>query len=435
MNELITWGPSILSLLSIGLLFVVLWRLKRNDAGNIESLVREEFRNSRAESAGHSRSLREEVSKSNKDSGASMIKTIGEMQKVQHESIDKVEKRVGALIESNENRLDKLRGTLEKQIKELQQSNEKKLEQMRHTVDEKLQSTLEKRLGESFKIVGDRLEAVHRGLGEMQELATGVGDLKRLLTNVKTRGSWGEVQLGAILEQILTPEQYSSNVQPKPGSSATVEFAIKLPGKGENEGPVWIPIDAKFPREDYERLQDATEKADKNAVESALKALKNQIIKSAKDISEKYLSPPHTTDFGIMFLPTEGLYAEVLRLPGLADLLQTRHRIMIAGPTTFAAILNSLRMGFRTLAIEKRSSEVWQVLGAVKTEFGKFGDVLDTVKRQLTAASNTIDSSNTRTRAMQRKLREVEQLPESESAELLGLDNLGISDEEDSDGD
>jgi DNA recombination protein RmuC len=435
MNELITWGPSILSLLSIGLLFVVLWRLKRNDAGNIESLVREEFRDSRAESAEHSRSLREEVSKSNKDSGASMIKTIGEMQKVQHESIDKVEKRVGALIESNENRLDKLRGTLEKQIKELQQSNEKKLEQMRHTVDEKLQSTLEKRLGESFKIVGDRLEAVHRGLGEMQELATGVGDLKRMLTNVKTRGGWGEVQLGSILEQILTPEQYSSNVQPKPGSSATVEFAIKLPGKGENEGPVWIPIDAKFPREDYERLQDATEKADKNAVESALKALKNQIIKSAKDISEKYLSPPHTTDFGIMFLPTEGLYAEVLRLPGLADLLQTRHRIMIAGPTTFAAILNSLRMGFRTLAIEKRSSEVWQVLGAVKTEFGKFGDVLDTVKRQLTAASNTIDSSNTRTRAMQRKLREVEQLPESESAELLGLDNLGISDEEDSDGD
>ncbi len=429
MKEFITWGPLIFSLISVGLLFVVLWRIKGNGSENIESVVREEFRDSRAESAEHSRFFREEVSKSNKDSSDSMIKTIGEMQKVQQESIDKVEKRVGGLIESNENRLDKLRETLDKQIKALQESNEKKLEQIRHTVDEKLQSTLEKRLGESFKIVGDRLEAVHRGLGEMQELATGVGDLKRLLTNVKTRGGWGEVQLGSILEQILTPEQYASNVQPKPGSSATVEFAIKLPGQDENEGPVWIPIDAKFPREDYERLQDAAEKADKAAVDSALQALRNQIIRSARDISEKYLNPPHTTDFAIMFLPTEGLYAEVLRLPGLTDLLQTQHRIMVAGPTTFAAILNSLRMGFRTLAIEKRSSEVWQVLGAVKTEFGKFGEVLASVKRQLKAASNTIEQSGVRTRAMERKLRDVEQLPEKESVALLGLKDVALNED------
>lgn len=227
----------------------------------------------------------------------------------------------------------------------------------------------------------------------------------------------------------MIPEQYSRNVQPKPGSSETVEFAIKLPGKDDIEEPVWIPIDAKFPREDYERLQDAAEKADKEAVDLALKALRKQIIKSAKDISEKYLSPPHTTDFGIMFLPTEGLYAEVLRLPGLTDQLQTQHRIVVAGPTTFAAILNSLRMGFRTLAIEKRSSEVWQVLGAVKTEFGKFGEVLASVKRQLNAASNTIEKSGIRTRAMERKLRDVEQLPEKESAALLGLEDVVVNDD------
>ncbi|MEE8340243.1 MAG: DNA recombination protein RmuC [Xanthomonadales bacterium] len=433
MNELLSWGQLILSLVSVILLLLVLSRIKGNDDVNIESVVREEFRSSRAESAEHSRSLREEVSKSNKGSSDSMIKTIGEMQKVQQESIDKVEKRVVGLIASNENRLDKLRETLDKQIKALQKSNEKKLEEMRQTVDEKLQSTLEKRLGESFKMVGERLEAVHRGLGEMQELATGVGDLKRVLTNVKTRGGWGEVQLGSILEQILTPEQYASNVQPKPGSSATVEFAIKLPGHDDGEGPVWIPIDAKFPREDYERLQDAAEKADKDAVDSALKGLRKQIIKSARDISEKYLSPPQTTDFGIMFLPTEGLYAEVLRLPGLTDLLQTQYRIMVAGPTTFAALLNSLRMGFRTLAIEKQSSEVWRVLGAVKTEFAKFGDVLDKVKRQLNAASNTIDASSTRTRAMERKLREVEQLPENESIALLGIEDVTVNDDAETD--
>lgn len=433
MNELLSWGQLILSLVSVILLLLVLSRIKGNDDVNIESVVREEFRSSRAESAEHSRSLREEVSKSNKGSSDSMIKTIGEMQKVQQESIDKVEKRVVGLIASNENRLDKLRETLDKQIKALQKSNEKKLEEMRQTVDEKLQSTLEKRLGESFKMVGERLEAVHRGLGEMQELATGVGDLKRVLTNVKTRGGWGEVQLGSILEQILTPEQYASNVQPKPGSSATVEFAIKLPDHDDGEGPVWIPIDAKFPREDYERLQDAAEKADKDAVDSALKGLRKQIIKSARDISEKYLSPPQTTDFGIMFLPTEGLYAEVLRLPGLTDLLQTQYRIMVAGPTTFAALLNSLRMGFRTLAIEKQSSEVWRVLGAVKTEFAKFGDVLDKVKRQLNAASNTIDASSTRTRAMERKLREVEQLPENESIALLGIEDVTVNDDAETD--
>ncbi|MEG0822475.1 MAG: DNA recombination protein RmuC [Burkholderiaceae bacterium] len=316
--------------------------------------------------------------------------------------------------------LGEVRTTLGAQLQSLQQGNETKLDQMRATVEEKLQTTLEARLGESFKQVSERLEEVHRGLGEMRGLAQGVGDLKRVLTNVKTRGGYGEVQLGALLEQILTPEQYATNVVTRPGSRDRVEFAIRLPGQGQGDsGPVWLPIDAKFPVEDYERLQSAQERADLAAVEDAARALENRVRLEAKTIREKYVEPPHTTDFALLFLPTEGLYAEVLRRPGLVEALQREQKIIIAGPTTLAAMLNSLQMGFRTLAIEKRSAEVWNVLGAVKTEFEKFGGVLEKLKGQLASASKTIESAEVRTRQMSRKLREVEALPATEAAELL----------------
>jgi len=302
---------------------------------------------------------------------------------------------------------------------------QKKLEEMRKTVDEKLHDTLEKRLGESFKLVSDRLEAVHKGLGEMQNLATGVGDLKRVLTNVKARGTWGEVQLGAILEQILTPEQYEKNVKVKKSSLERVEYAIRLPGpKDDPETCVWLPIDSKFPQEDYLRLQEASEQADPGAVQSAADALARTISSAAKDIHDKYINPPGTTDFGIMFLATEGLYAEILRQPTVVENLQNQYRIVIAGPTTLAAILNSLRMGFQTLAIEQRSAEVWKVLAAVKTEFGKFGDVIDRVKRQLDTASRTIDQTGVRSRAMERRLRSVERMPEAEASKILVLPSV-----------
>ncbi|MEC9233339.1 MAG: DNA recombination protein RmuC, partial [Planctomycetota bacterium] len=306
-----------------------------------------------------------------------------------------------------------------KQANQLREGNEKKLEEMRKTVDEKLQGTLEKRLGEAFKQVGERLESVQKGLGEMKQLAEDVGDFKKVLTNVKSRGTWGEVQLRAILEEMLTPTQWESNVKTIPGSNALVEFAIRLPGT-ESQEQVWLPIDSKFPQEDYIRLQEAQDRADPDAVEAAAKGLENGIINAAKDIREKYVAPPHTTEFGILFLPTEGLYAEALRRQKVVDRLNDL-RITIAGPTTLSAILNALRMGFHTLAIEKRSSEVWEVLGAVKTEFGKFGDVLDKLGKQLKTAQNTISETGTRTRAMERKLRNVEQLPEDESRDLLEL--------------
>ncbi len=312
--------------------------------------------------------------------------------------------------------LAEVRTTLQSQLVTLQQGNETKLEQMRATVEEKLQTTLEARLGESFKQVSERLEQVHKGLGEMQTLAAGVGDLKRVLTNVKTRGGFGEVQLGALLEQVLTPDQYAANVAPKPGSNERVEFAIRLPGR---DTPCWLPIDAKFPVEDYERLHAAQERADPVAVEDAARALENRIKGEAKRIREKYIESPHTTDFALLFLPSEGLYAEVLRRPGVVDGLQREQRVIVTGPTTLAAILNSLQMGFRSVALEKRSAEVWQVLGAVKTEFGKFGDVLAKVKDQLQSASNTIEKAETRTRQMDRALKSVEALPQDEVTRLL----------------
>lgn len=338
---------------------------------------------------------------------------------VQNNQIDSFALQLAKLVESNEKRLAEVRLTLETKLKELQTDNATRLEEMRKTVDEKLHATLEKRLGESFKQVSDRLEAVHKGLGEMQTLAAGVGDLKRVLTNVKSRGTWGEVQLSALLEQTLTADQYAKNVATVPGSRDIVEFAIKLPGQ-DARSPVWLPIDSKFPVEDYERLLGAQERADIAGVEEACKAIDNRIKLEARTIREKYIAPPHTTDFAILFLPTEGLYAEALRRPGLADFVQREYRVSIAGPTTLSALLNSLQMGFRTLAIEQRSSEVWELLSAVKTEFGRFGDVLAKTKQQLQTVTNSIGQAETRTRQMTRKLKDVEALPVPQAELLLG---------------
>lgn len=322
------------------------------------------------------------------------------------------------LTESNAQRMLEVRATLEHKIRDLQDDNAKRLEEMRQTVDEKLHATLETRLTESFRQVSDRLEKVHQGLGEMQQLAVGVGDLKRVLVNVKTRGTWGEVQLEMLLEQVLTVDQYAKNVETVRGSNARVEFAIKLPGVVDGGPPLWLPIDAKFPKEQYERLLEAAEQGDADGVARAGAELERAVRGEAKTICDKYLAPPATTDFAILFLPTEGLYAEVMRRPGLADDLQRTLRVTIAGPSTLAALLNSLQMGFRTLALEKRSSEVWQVLGAVKTEFGKFGDVLAQTKLTLERAAKNIESAEVRSRQMARKLKSVEALP-SEAAQLM----------------
>ena len=324
-----------------------------------------------------------------------------------------------ALSLSNDQRMAEVRATVEQKLGAIQADNEKKLEQMRATVDEKLHATLEQRLGESFKQVADRLEQVHRGLGEMQGLAKDVGALNRVLTNVKTRGMFGEVQLAGLLEQVFTPEQYGVNVQTVPGSNARVDFAIKLPGRREDGAPLWLPIDAKFPRDDYERLLDAQERADKPEADAAARAIEQRLRLEAKTIREKYVAPPHTTEFAILFVPTEGLYAEALRRPGLMEALQREYRVTLAGPTTLLATLTSLQMGFRTLALEQRSAEVWEVLGAVKTEFGKFGEVLTKTRKKLKEAADTIDDAQTRTNVMTRKLKSVESLSETRTQVLL----------------
>lgn len=335
---------------------------------------------------------------------------------------DTLTTQLQSVSESNARRMGEVRETLAHQLAQLQQTNSAKLDEMRRTVDEKLQNTLEARLGQSFKQVADRLEQVHKGLGEMQTLAQGVGDLKHLLTNVKTRGIFGEAQLAALLEQVFTVEQYAAQVVTRRGGKNPVDFAIKLPGRSDSGEPLWLPIDAKFPNEDYERLLDAQQRADGPGAEVAGKALEMRIRLEAKSISEKYIEPPYTTDFAILFLPTEGLYAEVLRRPGLIECLQREHRITLAGPTTLLAMLNSLQMGFRTLALEKRSSEVWQVLGAVKTEFGKFGDVLAKAKSQTETVLNTLSSAEQRSRVMGKALRNVEALPDSDAVRLIPLD-------------
>ncbi|MBZ5555189.1 MAG: DNA recombination protein RmuC [Acidobacteriia bacterium] len=366
------------------------------------------------------KALREEVIVSVKTFGDSIVSTISELITTQTSQFDSLGVQFGKLTEANENRLEAVRVTVDGKLKQIQEDNTRQLELMRTTVDEKLHSTLEKRLGESFKQVSDRLEQVHKGLGEMQTLATGVGDLKRVLTNVKTRGEWGEFQLGVLLEEMLSPDQFEKNVKTKEGSNEIVEFAIKLPGRGDDGGTVvWLPIDAKFPTEAYHRLLDAQEKADPEAIEEAAKTLTAGIRTCAKDIHDKHLNPPVTTDFGIMFLPSESLYAEVVRRPGLIESIQHEFRVNISGPSTFAALLNSLQMGFRTLAIQKRSSEVWQLLGAVKSEFTKFGDILDGVKKKLDQASTTMDLAARKSRTISRKLRDVQELPSAESDLML----------------
>jgi len=326
--------------------------------------------------------------------------------------------QLGELSASIQRHLGEVRGTLEMRLQALQQGNETRLEQMRATVEEKLQTTLEGKLGESFRLVSERLEQVHRGLGEMQVLAAGVGDLKRVLGNVKSRGVFGEVQLATLLDQVLLPDQFATNVATRPGSSERVDFAIRLPGRGGDE-PVWLPIDAKFPTEDYERLLAAQERADVAATEEAGRALEARVRAEARTLREKYVEPPHTTDFAVLFLPSEGLFAEVLRRPGLAEALNRERRVVVAGPTTLYAMLNTLQMGFRTLAIEQRSSEVWQVLGAVKTEFGRFGDWLSRIREQVGTVSRTLEQADTRTKQMQRKLRDVEELPAEQAVAML----------------
>jgi DNA recombination protein RmuC len=355
-----------------------------------------------------------------------------EMTTITKGAVEGLEGKVTKLTADNNANIEKLKVGVETKLVALQTDNAAKLEEMRKTVDEKLQATLETRLGESFKLVSERLEQVHRGLGEMQTLASGVGDLKRVLTNVKTRGTWGEMQLSRLLEQMLTAEQYAANVTTKKGSNDRVEFAIRLPGK-EEDVEVFLPIDAKFPIEDYQRLLDAQDRADLPAIDEAAKALEIRIRGEARTICEKYIDPPNTTDFALLYLPIEGLYAEVLRRPGLVEMLQHDYRVTVAGPTTLTAILNSLQMGFRTLAITKRSSEVWKVLGAVKTEFGKFGDIIDAAKRKIEAASRQFEQVDVRTRAIQRKLRGVEALPVAPAPEMLDVSRTAAGDEDEED--
>jgi DNA recombination protein RmuC len=391
-----------------------------------ERVLREELGRSRQESSVGDRQAREEMRASIGHLTESILNRMAQIAQLQKDQLDSFSKQLADLTRLNEGKLDALRLTMENRLQSMQASNTEKLDQMRNVVDEKLQSTLEKRLGESFKQVSERLEQVYTGLGEMRSLAVGVGDLKKVLTNVKTRGTWGEIRLSHILEQILTPEQYAVNVVTRRGGTERVEFAIRLPGQDDAaEGVVWLPIDAKFPQEDYQRLLDAQEAADKEAADRALKSLEQRVKLEARSIREKYIDPPHTTDFGILFVPVEGLYAEVLRIPGLCDILQREYRIVVTGPTTLAALLNSLQMGFRTLAIGKRSNAVWALLGSVKTEFGKFGDTLARTKKKLEEATHTIDQAEVRTRAIERSLRRVEEAPLDQQL-AVGLDESNV---------
>jgi len=455
MNDPALWGILTLAIVNLALLLLLIFRPPARLSQGIRKSVEEDLRMGREEAGNAARDLREEVTRSMTQLGstlsasqdsfrealsrdqASLREALSRDQaslretlsatltlqgKSQQEQLTAFGRQLKELETSNAASLDRIRNTLDQRVRQLQEDNEKKLEEMRKTVDEKLQGTLEKRLGESFNLVSQRLEAVQQGLGEMKNLATGVGDLKRVLTNVKSRGTWAEVQLRTILEEFLVPGQFQENVKTRKGSPEMVEFAVRLPGRGGAEGVVWLPIDSKFPQEDYIRLQDASEAGDAEGARKASEALVRTLKLEAQKISEKYLDPPDTTDFAIMFLATEGLYAEALRQPGLISDLQQAHRIVLAGPTTLAAILSSLRMGFQTLAIEKRASEVWKVLAAVKTEFEKFGDVLSRVRKQLGTVNNTIGLAERRTRVMKRKLRDVQELPDAESGSTLSIE-------------
>jgi len=425
-------GLSVVVLVMLGMLLNRVSRLgSENRIDDLQRMVerqertlREEMSRSREESANSARQAREELVAAMTGLGDSLLKRMSDIAQLQKNQLDIFAGQLKALTESNADRMDKLREAVEKRLGLIQEDNARKLEQMRATVDEKLHDTLEKRLGESFKLVSERLESVQKGLGEMQTLASGVGDLKKVLTNVKTRGTFGEIQLGSLLEQILAPGQYDTNVETRSNSGQRVEFALKLPGRDSlSDAQVWLPLDAKFPQEDYLRLLEAQELGDPIAAGEAGRLLEKAVRESAKNIRDKYLDPPHTTDFGVMFLPTEGLYAEVLKRPGLFELLQREFKVVITGPTTLAALLNSLQLGFRTLAIEKRSAEVWNMLGAVRTEFHKFGEVLDKTRKKIQEAGNHIDQASTRTRVIERKLKGVQELPAPEAADLLELED------------
>ena len=386
----------------------------------LERELREELARGRREDAEEAFRDREERAQSATLLSQAVTTQVGQFGSAQSERLEAFARELNRFSLGLDERFERLKTTVESRLTAIQADNAGKLEEMRRTVDEKLHATLEQRLGESFKLVSERLEQVHRGLGEMQSLAAGVGDLKRVLSNVKTRGTWGEVQLSALLEQLLTADQFAANVATRPDSGERVDFAIRLPGKGDG-AVVWLPIDAKFPIEDYQRLIDAQERGEAALVEEASKAIEVRLKAEARSIRDKYVAPPHTTDFALLYLPTEGLYAEALRRPGLADTLQRDFRVSLTGPTTLAALLNSLQMGFRTLAIEQRSAEVWAVLGAVKTEFGKFGEALAHTRKKLDEASNSISKAETRTRQLSRRLREVEALPAGESEQLIGV--------------
>jgi DNA recombination protein RmuC len=423
--------------LALGLLLqgILLWRARRIDPGflqgalqplersleRLERAGREEASKGRAESSAMAQAAREELGASLQRFNDSVLYTLTCLSEAQKKEVETLTAQIAAQTESGQVRLEALKTAVEARLAAIQEQNGMKLEEMRQTVDEKLQATLERRLGESFRAVGNQLEQVHKGLGEMQALAAGVGDLRKVLTNVKTRGTWGEVQLWALLDQALAPDQYEANLAPRDGGER-VEFAVRLPGRGDGpEDAVWLPIDSKYPTESFQRLLEAEERGDAAAVEEAGRELEAAIKRCAKDISDKYLNPPRTTDFAILFLPTEGLFAEVLRRPELADYIQTRCRVVAAGPTTLWSLLNSLQMGFRTLAIQKRSSEVWNLLAAVKTEWAKSGDLLAKVQKKLQEASNTMSQVATRNRAIGRRLVDVQTLPALEAQARLQL--------------
>jgi len=396
---------------------VIIFFIKNNSSSdldkllnNLEKRLRDDIQNIRKDGRELAQEGRVEQGNNLNAFGNSLLKRLHESSVMQKNQLEIFSQQLVDLTKQNSSKLEIIRDTVEKRLTELQKDNNQKLEKMRETVDEKLQSTLEKRLAQSFQSVSERLEQVHKGLGEMQHLAVGVGDLKKVLSNVKTRGTWGEVQLGNLLEQILTKEQYQANVATKKDSKDIVEYAIKLPGKDKHLDHIWLPIDAKFPIEDYQRLLEAEDANDKLAIEAANKAIEKRLKDEGKKIQTKYIDPPYTTDFAILFIPIEGLYAQVLKLPGLVDFIQREYRVMITGPTTITAILNSLQMGFRTLAIEKQSSEIWQTLSEVKTEFGRFGEILERTQKKLQEASNQIDAGATRARAIERKLKNVDTL-------------------------
>ncbi len=411
------WLAAGLAALAVLLLLLVLYRQARHGAAGMEALLREHYRQLRDESGRDNWELREEIAGAT-NSGSQMILTgVAELGRSQRDVLAALETRVQHLVDRVDSGREAARADQERRLERFEQAVEGRLDKMRELVEERLQSTLDRRLGESFRQVSERLEAVQKGLGEMQSLASGVGELKRVLTNVKARGTWGEVQLGALLEEVLTPDQFARNVRPRPDTGNVVEFAIRLPG--ERGDPVWLPIDAKFPQEDYQRLQDAADAGDAEAAAAASTALVRSVRNSARQIADKYLDPPHTTDFAILFLPTEGLFSEVLRQPGLVDALQRDSRVVVAGPTTLAAVLSSLRMGFRTLAIEQRSSEVWRLLAGVRSEFERFGEQLARVRRQLDAAARAVDETGSRTRQMARRLDGIEKLPADAVNELF----------------